>query len=662
MVYEPDLSANPTTDEIQGEISFLNAMKHSLDPASPSSAPDIAYYDRTIEELIQLLQQYIPRHDGVAESRNGEAGPAYPSFPESPAGESSESSAFSRKRSLASMGDFDVTDPKRLSLNGSPALSPGTPGTPDSLTEHYSSGPNLGVPPNASHNSHGMYGYSQSRDASGGFGGPQGYQAATVPQFAFQAPQDASMPIRPNQAGGGIFQQQQVQFGVPQFLTPQFSGAGPSNVRRSNLGDYGNYIDLTNDDYQGQSNASIEPYPELDNAYRGDDDQRPAPVNAFNQDFMNEEQLAQFLITPTPQGGAYAFGGGAQMADMLNNNHVAAPIPRIINADFQQNRGQQNNNGLEQELFGDDFDMPQMDSGANPEALTKLIENIKPHDEIPPEGRQQTPQAMSCKLMEHQKLGLTWLMKMEEGSAKGGILADEMGLGKTIQALALILARPSNDPACKTTLIIAPVALMKQWEKELQRHVKASHQLKVFIYHGHGKSADFAKLRKFDVVLTTFGTLGSEMKQMERRREAELVLREEREPEFVRKGKDRLALIGAECMWYRVIIDEAQMIKNKSTQVSRASNEIMAHHRLCMSGTPMMNSVDELYPLIRFLRIKPYNDSARFQWDIAKVSNSIALNLVLFQSLTPVNISVAIQKQQIGLEAEAGHWPLASTS
>ena len=276
--------------------------------------------------------------------------------------------------------------------------------------------------------------------------------------------------------------------------------------------------------------------------------------------------------------------------------------------------------GLAEELFGD-FEMPGTGLEVQSEAVSRLIENIKPDDELPPEQREQTPPAMQSQLMEHQKIGLTWLKKMEQGAMKGGILADEMGLGKTVQALALILANPSTDPACKTTLIIAPIALMRQWEKELQRHVKPSHQLKVYVYHGRGKNADFNKLRKYDVVLTTFGTLGSEMKQMEQRKEAELVQREQREPTFVRKAKDKLALIGQECLWYRIIIDEAQCIKNKATQVSKASNELMARHRLCMTGTPMMNSIDELFPLIRFLRIKPYNDWGRFNDSFSKASN-----------------------------------------
>lgn len=191
-----------------------------------------------------------------------------------------------------------------------------------------------------------------------------------------------------------------------------------------------------------------------------------------------------------------------------------------------------------------------------------------------------------------------------------------MGLGKTVQAISLIVARPSPDRICKTTLVVAPVALMRQWEKEIARHVKASHKLKVYIYHGAGKKADFDKLRQYDVVLTTFGTLSSEKKQIDTRQEAE---REVAARGGVpRKAKDKLALLGPECHWYRIIIDEAQCIKNRATQTSKAAGDLQATYRLCMTGTPMMNSVDELYPLIRFLRIKPYNDWLKFNNSIAK--------------------------------------------
>ena len=137
---------------------------------------------------------------------------------------------------------------------------------------------------------------------------------------------------------------------------------------------------------------------------------------------------------------------------------------------------------------------------------------------------------------------------METGTNKGGILADGMGLGKTVQAISLICARPSNDQACKTTLIVAPVALMRQWEKEIERHIHHLHRLKVHIYHGSGKNADFAKLRHYDVVLTTYGILTSEFKQKETRKES-LQHQQEQQTGIRRKAKDKLALLGHECMW-----------------------------------------------------------------------------------------------------------------
>lgn len=79
------------------------------------------------------------------------------------------------------------------------------------------------------------------------------------------------------------------------------------------------------------------------------------------------------------------------------------------------------------------------------EEIQDLLENIRPDIDIPKEDREGTPEGLKYALYEHQKLALTWLKQMEEGTNKGGILADDMGLGKTISALALILSRPSED-------------------------------------------------------------------------------------------------------------------------------------------------------------------------------------------------------------------------
>ncbi|KAI9835451.1 MAG: hypothetical protein M1819_002369 [Sarea resinae] len=265
------------------------------------------------------------------------------------------------------------------------------------------------------------------------------------------------------------------------------------------------------------------------------------------------------------------------------------------------------------QAYLDRYDYIANDPTKTREEIQALLENIRPDEEMPPENREGTPDGMKYPLMEHQKLGLTWLKNMEEGSNRGGILADDMGLGKTIQALALILSRPSDDRRCKTTLIVGPVALMKQWEREIQTKI-TGRGLSTFLLHGAKKNtATWSSLKEFDVVLTTYGTLASELKRKEawhkRRRE---------NPDAIPAKGEKLLLVGGECKWYRVILDEAQCIKNKSTKAALGACALQSQFRLCMTGTPMMNNVGELFSLIEFLRIKPYNEQTRFNLDFGR--------------------------------------------
>ena len=162
----------------------------------------------------------------------------------------------------------------------------------------------------------------------------------------------------------------------------------------------------------------------------------------------------------------------------------------------------------------------------------------------------------------------------------------------------------------QTTLIVGPVALLRQWEREIQKKINGSHSLSVCMVHGQNRKISWDGLRVYDVVLTSYGTLGAEHKRLE----AYL----EKEKKAGNRDLDQtpmkklFPMLGPKSLFYRVILDEAQCIKNKTTRSARAACTLKSMYRLCLTGTPMMNNVGELYSLIHFLRIKPYNEWQRF--------------------------------------------------
>ena len=184
--------------------------------------------------------------------------------------------------------------------------------------------------------------------------------------------------------------------------------------------------------------------------------------------------------------------------------------------------------------------------------IKNLLENIRPDEELDagPRSRIGTPEDMTeaATLYEHQKLGLKWLMDMEAGSNKGGILADDMGLGKTVQAIALMVKNRPEDDSRKTTLIVAPVALLRQWESEISLKVKPEKRLSTYIYHASkGKNITWQALRRYDVVLTTYGTLAAEYN-----RKIVIDTARRANPNWRPvSAADRLPLLGDECKWYR---------------------------------------------------------------------------------------------------------------
>ncbi len=176
----------------------------------------------------------------------------------------------------------------------------------------------------------------------------------------------------------------------------------------------------------------------------------------------------------------------------------------------------------------------------------------------------KAPAGFKGKLRDYQREGLTWLGFLEEFET-GGILADDMGLGKTIQILAFLLARSKKQNM--PSIVIAPKSLTFNWIDEA---AKFAPSLKVIRFSGAGRSDKIKDLQEADLVVTTYGTLRTDI--------------------------DRLREIEFDV----AIIDEAQAIKNKQAQSSVAVKQIRARHRLALTGTPIENSLNDLLSILEF--------------------------------------------------------------
>ncbi|KAK5995067.1 putative ATP-dependent helicase [Cladobotryum mycophilum] len=223
---------------------------------------------------------------------------------------------------------------------------------------------------------------------------------------------------------------------------------------------------------------------------------------------------------------------------------------------------------------------------------------------------------LKVQLLPHQVEGVNWMRGRELGPVKrgkvpkGGLLADDMGLGKTLQTISLILInqKPKKEDegwkkhfegVQKTTLVVAPLALIRQWEGEIRDRVIKTHGLKVLVHHGPQRTKRFEDLKMYDVVITTYQILVSE---------------------HGHSSEDERG-VKAGCFglhWWRVVLDEAHTIKNRNAKATKACCALRSEYRWCLSGTPMQNNLDELQSLVKFLRIKPYDDIREWKEQIEK--------------------------------------------
>ncbi len=198
-------------------------------------------------------------------------------------------------------------------------------------------------------------------------------------------------------------------------------------------------------------------------------------------------------------------------------------------------------------------------------AFAGLRERLRSFEQIEPASE---PRGFRGELRAYQRDGLGWL-EFLRGLGVGGCLADDMGLGKTVQVLALLQARRlRRGRSRRPSLIVAPRSVVHNWLEEARRFTP---RLVALDYSGPRRKRLLGELSRQDLVVTTYGLM----------------------------RRDVVAL--KEVAFDYVVLDEAQAIKNPSSQAAKASRLLRGSHRLALTGTPVENHLGELWSIFEFL-------------------------------------------------------------
>uniref|UniRef100_A0A803TAI2 Helicase like transcription factor n=1 Tax=Anolis carolinensis TaxID=28377 RepID=A0A803TAI2_ANOCA len=254
----------------------------------------------------------------------------------------------------------------------------------------------------------------------------------------------------------------------------------------------------------------------------------------------------------------------------------------------------------------------------------KLFEDLKEDDKT---REMEAAEAVSTPLLPHQKQALAWMVSRENNqelppfweerenyfyntvtnfaeknrpeNVLGGILADDMGLViyLFICNISMYINSQSTradgadkkseaDKILKTTLIICPLSVLSNWIDQFEQHVDPDVQLNLYVYYGSERSKDPGVLSSQDIVLTTYSVLASD---------------------YGTRSNSPLHNL----KWLRVVLDEGHTIRNPNAQQTKAVLDLEAQRRWVLTGTPIQNSLKDLWSLLSFLKLKPFADK---QW------------------------------------------------
>jgi len=199
----------------------------------------------------------------------------------------------------------------------------------------------------------------------------------------------------------------------------------------------------------------------------------------------------------------------------------------------------------------------------------------------------ETPAGFDGQLRPYQKRGLGWINYLEE-LGFGGILADDMGLGKTIQMLARLVAERTGDQPPGPTMVVCPLSVVGNWKHETHDFAPA---LDVYVHHGTGRRSGEAlaeTIRSHDVTVTTYGVVRNDINALQ------------------------------DIQFNRVVLDEAQKIKNTDAKRTQAIRALSARHRLALTGTPVENRLSELWSIMEFCNPGLLGSQTAFREEFAR--------------------------------------------
>ncbi len=214
------------------------------------------------------------------------------------------------------------------------------------------------------------------------------------------------------------------------------------------------------------------------------------------------------------------------------------------------------------------------------DALSAMLDRLRDRSRLEPIA--DLPQ-LNAQLRDYQKRGVAWLRFLEQ-LGLNGCLADDMGLGKTMQVIARLVQEREGDDGLAPTLLVAPTSVLGNWSKEIE---KFAPHLGTLIHHGPGRERDLNAFRRLAedkaMVITSYA--------------------------LARLDQNLFSAVD----WHRVVLDEAQNIKNPKAAQTKAVLKLKAGHRLALTGTPVENRLTDLWSIFNFVNPGYLDTQARFR-------------------------------------------------